>query len=475
MKAKQPIHKTISAIAATSLALALCVNSHAQAADKSDAESAVGSIVTGAKRSQHFDAVSQHLNLGGTVYGYVDIDGDIEKLAGMFQGMFDLGKEQAGNDMPPHLRNLDMMKELGKLGLDGIEAVGMSSIKTGDLHHNKFYAHVPAGRKGLLKIFGGDPKPYVATQLAPADTDLIIEQSINVKAGFEVVSEMVSRFGGLEATQQFDAGVREKMPEIGMSWFDILSKLDTRVTVIGRLHLDKPLEIPDAPMEIPSFDLLIALDDTGWLFDKIIAEGKKQLPPEQQAQMFAKGDGFEKVMAPPMPSPDMVVMQPVIYHHHATKRILIASTQAFLDECLAGKTGLASNPEFKAAMQGLPSEGNGLSYASPDFVSTMRKVMFVAIDSSPAAEMKKPMTRLIDMMLPESNRAQASVTVNLPDGILIGANSALSYKDGVVTTGVGLLGGVGLLIPKSSVGSEEPPVIELVPPDAAPGAIDEDE
>lgn len=474
----------VAASLAAGLSLSPLDRGNAAAADSAppkgdSAEAQVGSVVTGAKRSQHFGAVSKHLDLGGTVYGYIDIDGDVEKLAEMLQGFLDIGKQQAGDDMPPHLKSLDLGKVFADLGLDGIEAIGMSSIKKGELYHNKAYAHVPAGRKGLLKVLGGDAIPFVAKQLAPADSDLILEQSLNIRAGYDVFSAMVMRFGGPEASKEFQSKVGEVMPEIGVSIAEIFGKLDTRLTIIGRVHPDKPLELPDVPMKVPSFDLLIALDDTGWLFDKIIAQGKKEVPPEQQKEMFAAGEGFEKIMAPPLPSPDMVMMQPVIYHDHASKRVLIASTQAFLDECLSEKPKIGSDQAFQTAMTGLPAEGNGLTYASAEFVKAYRDLIQAAVKNSPMGAAELAITSLLDRALPDTKVSQASVTVNTAEGILSVANSASSLKDGMVMGGAGVLAGLGgaLFAVKEERSipfeDDEPLLIEEIPgapaiPDNAP-------
>ena len=466
MKDNPPIQSIARALAAAALAASLslalpsCDNAAAEAQaapEKSGAEADVGSVVTGAKRSKHFDAVSQHLNLGGTVYGYMDIDGDVEKFADLIQGLLDRVVEEGA---PPHLEKLKLSKVLADLGLDGVEALGMSSIKKGKLHHNRAYAHIPAGRKGLLKIVGGDASPFAANKLAPADTDLIIEQSLNIRAGYEVVSAMVLHFGGPDASREFQAGVGEPIPDMGgLSVAEILGRLDTRLTLVGRVHPDKPIDVPEVPMDFPSFDLLIALDDAGWLFDKIIVEGKKQVPPGHQAEVFAKGEGWEKIMAPPIPSPDMVIMQPVIYHDHASKRVLVASTQAFLDECLSGKSSIADNDAFKTAIGGLPSEGNGLSYVSPGFVKAYRDLMQEVVKNSPVGTAEVVIVKLLDLFMPDTGLGQASVMANTPEGILMASNSVHSYKDGAVAAGAALLTTMGTFVAKSSVQIEEPPII----------------
>ena len=75
---------------------------------------------------------------------------------------------------------------LDELGLSGIEAMGASSVKDGAIYHNKAYVHIPGGRKGLLKILGGGAAPFASKVLAPADSDLAWEMTLDVQAGYEV-------------------------------------------------------------------------------------------------------------------------------------------------------------------------------------------------------------------------------------------------------------------------------------------------
>ena len=392
------------------------------------AESGGLNMVGGGGRSAHFDAVASHLQVGGSVFGYMDVDGDVEKIAGMLQKLKDSAPE---GELPPQLAQLDLAKLLGDIGLDGIEAMGMSSYKNGDLFHNRAYVHVPAGRKGFLKMLGGAPAPFLSTQLAPADADLVMEQTLNLKAGYEVMSKLVMEVGGEDAYADFRSEMSEVSPQIGLSMAEVFGRLDTRLTVVARVHPDKPLEIPDAPFEIPSFDFLLALDDVSWLYEKVTANMKAEMPADQVAQMFVKGDGFEKIALPPMPSPDMAVMQPVIYHDIANKRIVVASSAGFLAECMSGKTKLAAGADFKSAIEGLPTEGNGLSYVSADFMKTARGMIDKATKSGGLGTQEMVIISTLMPIFVGAEHGQAKVTVNEPEGIFVSSNSTMSVKEAV--------------------------------------------
>jgi hypothetical protein len=462
---KSPLQRGLTTATALGaiLALASCKDDPAAKPPSSELKPAAAStvasadglnLVSGAGRSKHFDAVASHLQIGGDIFGYIDIDGDVEKLADLAR---DFLKKAPAGELPPHIEKLDFTKVLSDLGLDGVEALGMSSYKNGDLYHNRAFVYVPAGRQGLLKVLGGDAGPFAAHSLAPADSDLVIEQTLNVKAVYEVVSKMVMHFGGEEGYAEFRSKMGEINPQIGLSMADLFGKLNTRLTMVGRVHPDKPLEIPDAPVKIPSFDFLVALDELGWLYEKVTGNMKAEMPADQVAQMFITGDGYEKIGLPPMPSPDMAIMQPVIHHDITNKRIYLASSQAFLDECLAGKTKLADSADFKSATAGLPAEGNGLSYVSSDLMKAVRGLYEEAVGSAEGGmgAQGTAFISLFAMAMPESDHGQAEVSVNEKDGIFLSSNSTASMKQGLVIGAASFLGAAGLTTFRASSQSFE--------------------
>lgn len=233
----------------------------------------------------------------------------------------------------------------------------------------------------------------------------------------------------------------EMNPQIGLSMADVFGKLDTRLTIVARVHPDKPLEIPDAPIDIPSFDLLVALDDLGWLYEKVTGNMKAEMPADQAAQMFVKGDGYEMIPMPPMPDPEMAIMQPVLRYDTASKRVLLASSPAFLEECLSGKSKLADADGFKAATVDLPTEGNGLSYVSGDLMKAIRGLYDdLGKSGEPVGAQELAMLSWISMLMPKTDRSQAEVVVNRPDGILASSNSSASMKEGILVGGASFVG-----------------------------------
>ena len=444
MKTRLRIHQQL--IAATTVAAALGLSACSE-------KSGGGSTLDKSQQSKHFEAVSAHLDLGGETYAYVDIDGDVEKLAGILNGFIDMAKKSAGDEIPPQLANLDIAKLAADLGLSGIEAMGLSSYKNGDLYRNTYYLHIPEGRTGLLKIAGGDAAPFAARKLAPAGSDLVYEQDLNLKAVFDLVQQLAGKIGGPEVAGQFAEATSQPIPQLGMTPADLAALLDTKIMVIGHIDTDKPMKLPDeVPIQIPGVDLLIAIDGLGSIFDKLT----ESIPEEQRAEIIKEGDGYQQI-AVPLPPEMAQIIQPVIRHQKASGRVLIGTSSAYLDLCISGKSSVWEDDGFKTAMEGLPEEGNGLSFVSANFAKQYLKVykdLFAAMAES--GEMPpgvgEMVVGLMQHMGLSPDHSQGGVSVNLAEGILYTQNSVASAKQGVIAAGVGtvaVIAGAGFANVKS--------------------------
>lgn len=85
---------------------------------------ALVAVVSAVRR--HFEAVNRHLELGGTLYIYADIDGDALKLATTVRNLAD----NIGAAQPAAATFLkqDYQKLFADLGLADIKALGVSSV-----------------------------------------------------------------------------------------------------------------------------------------------------------------------------------------------------------------------------------------------------------------------------------------------------------------------------------------------------------
>ena len=406
----------------------------------------VATAEEGSKMSDHFEAVSGHLELGGEVFLYVDVDGDVSKIAGMLDDLLKFVDKASGGDMPPELAALDVGDLADQLGLSGIAALGASSMQKGETFRNTYYLHVPDGREGLLKVFGGEAAPFAVQKLAPAGSDLVMEQDINIAALYDLALDMAKEIGGPRAKVEFQREMSEQIPGTPLSMDGILSSLDTKVILIGDLDASTSLKLPEeVPFKVPGVNLLIALDNVGDIFSKLTMT----IPAEHKARMMVETDDYQQLTIP-VPPEVAGIMQPVIRHDKKSGRVMAATSAEYLDKCLSGATTVWEDEDFKTAMAGLPEEGNAMSYVSSFFIKEYIRIYGSAMDlASKEGGMPLGMSEMLIGLVTElgmdPDHPQGVVTTNLPQGILSVGNSPGSAKQGVVAmaaAGVGFMAGM---------------------------------
>lgn len=114
--------------------------------------------------------------------------------------------------------------------------------------------------------------------------------------------------------------------------------------------------------------------------------------------------------AQPLPLPGI---EPVIILEGST--LYVASSPAFLDECLKQTGGLAQTAEFKEALGHVGTTGNGLVYCAPKFFTRLHDLEKLN------ANLPKENQQVLQMVMrnvPQPKRALVTVRTNLPEGIL---------------------------------------------------------
>ncbi|MFP6899503.1 MAG: hypothetical protein VCA36_01085, partial [Opitutales bacterium] len=171
-----------------------------------------------AAEAARFQAVTGQLDPGGVLYGYVSVDGDLTAIGGYVNSFMDELRK-----VDPSVPPINVPALLKITGLDAVSAVGFSSKRMGDGFRNKTYVHVPNGRKGLLRIFGGESKPFEVVKLAPVGTDIAIEQDLNLKVAYEAIREAMVVVMGEQGKAMVQGVVQEPMPPFPFTLEKILA------------------------------------------------------------------------------------------------------------------------------------------------------------------------------------------------------------------------------------------------------------
>ena len=425
------------------------------------------------KQSANFEKVAQYLDLGGPVYGFLDVDGDVSRIAGQVREMLTLfkGETSEKSGMPPWLSNLDLEAVLDLLGVGNIQAIGLSSYKEGEVFRNKSFVLMEDGLQGLFRVMGGEPHLFGTWQMAPSGTDIVLEQDLNLKAFHDVALSFMERSMGPPGVQIFEAMIQQKPEGMDFTWKELITQLDTRVIAIVRLDPEDTLVVPlpaspspidfdepfpgeedfdhdlqkdptdaqpnthppaspgpdevvDAPnlltVTIPLVDFYISLENLGWLVDKLAKEFENVQEIEPFSVNGWRGFGFAGQMPPGAKG-----YKPYLLHEEATGRLVLVSRPNFMTACLSNSGGIRKDLNFQKAVEGLPNSGNSFTYFSPDIVDAVGGIIIELAEGEEDAQKALPMAL---GMLGHLKKPQAAVYRSQDDGFLISANQVFSHK-----------------------------------------------
>ena len=182
--------------------------------------------------------------MGGVLYGYVSVDGDLSGLA-KFVNSFMSGMKEIDKGVSAHIPDVDIEALMKISGLDSISALGLSSIQTNQGFRNKVYLHAPNGVWGLLSMFGDEAKEFEVLQLAPSGTDFVVQQEVKLKTFYNEV--VLGALGGspeqggvmplgpqgMMMKMMVDGMMKQPMPPpFTFTGEKIINDLDTKIMVI---------------------------------------------------------------------------------------------------------------------------------------------------------------------------------------------------------------------------------------------------
>lgn len=401
-------------------AVAGCQKNANSSAATGDVPSGGVQLVAAAERSRHFAAVNKHLELGGALYAYVDVDGDAERLAEALRGFAE--GVAAGQPQAAILRQ-DFAQIFADLGLTDVKALGLSSVAdpTGGFRNRCFF-YTPAGRHGLLAGLGGPAEPFRNLQLAPADADLFCESEVDLPAVYSALRRIVARVGGDPAANRLEGQLKAVGNEVGLSAYDLVQRWKGRYTCIVRFEGEKTIQLPTPqPVQIPAFSLLLRLDG--------VAPALKDLLDRLPA--FARSEAGAVSFYSLQPKLPVDTWSPLIAIEGDA--LYVATSRDFYDTCRGTGARLAQNPLVTAALDRLGREGNGLSYVSPRFFARLHQLP--ELNRTAAPEIVRSLGFAM-RNLPSPTQPLVSVRTNLPDGILFRSAWHSSLKEDLAMVAV---------------------------------------
>ena len=377
-----------------------------------------------------FATVSKQLDSGGTLYAYVSVNGDLRNLAVWVGQLVESIRKENPQDIP---FPIDAPRILEATGLDSVSAVGFSSRAAKAGFQNKSYFHTPAGRKGLLCLFGGEPKIFEGPNLAPAGTEFVYEQELNFKALYEVALDIAGVVMGdagkgmiqMAASQPFD----EKTE---LTAARLLRDANTKVTVIVDAHDTKKFRIPGEDFDLPLTHGAVLVNGFGWLADEVARLSGDEPDAERVREANWRGIRSSEVLG----EGGLATYRPALLHHLPSGKLVLTTQTEFAEMLFIPKPNLREDRAFREVMKGLPERGNAMSYVSPKVFNLLRKVVNAAIEQEADPAEAAVVRGMLSLFLPLDSKGEASVTTNLPDGILTVSNSTFSHKGGLLSFGL---------------------------------------
>ncbi len=412
-----------TSLAVALLALAACSKKTEAPAPVAERPKPVAiDVVKESERSRSFLAVSKQLELGGPLYGYMDVDGDVKKLAGGLQGVLtQVGKAQP--NVAPFAKQ-DYAALAAILGLTDVKALGVSSVPDeAGFFRNRMFLYTGGERHGLLAGLGGKPGPFTHLNLAPADTAFYGESEMDLPVIYRSIKEVIAKVAGEPAGTQFEAALKKAGDAATLSVLDLIYGLKGRSAIVLRVDATKTQRWPGPPpgVTLPAIELLICVDGIAPVVESALAK----------APMLRRTDaGTQHVYESTQPLP-IAGLQPVLVADGTT--LYVATSRTFLDECRTQKAGLAQSAEFQRALDHVGHEGNGLSYVSPRLFEQLRRI-------EPLNPALAPQTKTtIQFMLsrvPSPTQPLVAIRTNLPDGVLVRSYLNRSMKQDVAMISV---------------------------------------
>lgn len=378
-------------------------------------------VVKEKERSKNFLAVQKQLELGGTLYGYVDVEGDVQKVMTVLQGIMGMVAEQ--QPQAAFAAQLDFQGLAATLGLTDIKAVGLSSVPEGDgFFRNRAFFYTGGERHGLMAALGGKPAPFKHVKLAPADAAFYGEAELDVSAVYKTIKQVVGKIAGEPAGDQLEQQLKKAGDAAALSFLDLIYGLKGRSAIVMRVDAEKTFRTPGPQgLVLPQFQLLLTVDGVGQVIEPSLAN----LPMLRRSE---SGTQHIYALAQRMP---IEGLQPALVIDGT--QLYFTTSLDFLKECRELKSGLEQAPEFQKALAQVGKEGNGLTYVSPKFFDQIRRIESLNPNLPPDA---KPIFAYLAKNLPTPDRPLIANRINLDDGILIRAHMNRSFKQDIAAAAV---------------------------------------
>jgi len=368
-----------------------------------------------------FESVNKNLDLGGQFYGYLNVKGDFSSLATKAQEVYEQVAEMAEGQIPP---GMDITGFLQELGLQNLEALGLSSIKFDQGFRNRAFAAIEGERQGILKLSGGPARPFEIGSFAPASSVVALEWDIELSG----VKDLLDGIGGqLEKAMGMNPmadALQQPIPNTTLTIETLLASLKGTLFAYAVIDDTKTLQIPepDFPAEIPGIDFVVAHKTGKPLYAEIKSLFEANAPPGAINEQVVDGTTTLRLLIPDEAT--LGFYAPLFQITEDSDQLVMASRPEALASMSSGDR-LSGNVEFARVAGLMPKAGNLFSYASKDIYQFLE--IFSDVMEEEAPELGSLQAEAMTLIYGEP-QSIVSVLANTPEGILADGLAPMSYK-----------------------------------------------
>jgi hypothetical protein len=372
--------------------------------------------------SNSFNAVTRHLDPGGSFYLYVSTEPWLEGLStkvGAWRQFFLSIPGMSDSDR----ENVNKAFQLGsnlikESGVEDVSGLGMSGVLLdAGLYRTKVMVHhYPNQNRGFLwSLFGTEPHPFQELSFLPANTAVSFCSDLDLALLWTVLEREVDRSELAEASKALRQWKETVQKQTGVEFEKVLASLSGPFLFVLTLDEEKKVPIPglkDVEISEPRLGLMVRVKN-----DVLFKSLERPLLQQEQVIKVDKPDLRMRTMPLPLPFP----VRPTIAQ--TGDYLILATHEGLVEDMLAvaqgQHPGLQTTAEFKQLSAGIPLEGNQFNYLSRRFGQELNQILngIVKSQAGPAGPSANFLGKMIGF-----DQVAFGVTSSTKEGWLTTAN-----------------------------------------------------
>lgn len=369
-----------------------------------------------------FQEVAEHLDLDGDFVGFMDFDGDGqligEKLNVMYQDF-----AQVVPDMPPF--PLDFPSMFETLGFGSVRSMGMSSTKVEDgLFRNRSVTLLEGDPAGLFKVYGLEPIPFRAAELAPADATTVFSGQLKFEEIVETAKALASQVMGPMGEGMVAQGLTQPIPGTDITAQEAVAALSGGMDFVLSQSIENP--------EVPEIKMWASLKGAGVLLPRI-----EPMLAQMQIQFVDTDSGRFADLSMLMKGAPMGLFVEV---PAGTDDLVIYTDQDWVQTFGADSAGLTGTAAYQNVAGRLPQDAAFYAFSTGFDVQQLDGMLS---QNPETAAMAPAIVRAIDSLFGGFIAPSASATYREGDALITEGYAGFSYKGILMALPAGIGAGIG--------------------------------